>query len=1217
MPQLSQEVHLLLHVAQLLLYAFVQVQVYDLHRHQRPAPQHSGEHGPKRPTPQQLSAHPPLVRRVVEGVAARTRESQNVAALLPVAAGALVAAAPRVGEAGLHVQPEVEGHQVRLLEAPVRLELLAVLQLHVPRVPRPHGRRLVAVAAAGAGQRAAAAAAPLAARHLADGPAQHAQLLPLRARHTQQPCHALVVLQRRSAGAAAAVADASDVPAADAAAADAAAATPASTPSSSPFPSRDDAAPDGSHAADPDPPASHDDGGGGASSDADADGGVRTFPSTVAVASSHAAEQATTAAEDASAAGAGDEPFLPFGLNPPSPTDSVDSGDDADAHLGPLDAALDVPRVESEPDASLDGSLNAAPARHKLDDDDDDGAIHVSSSGSGSDSDSEGGIPHVHSEGELSRHASGGSVARPPTFNEGALVVMESGCVCVDVRKLFFDDCSSQGNCFNKYLGHKDMRYWHSRYAFGVTSHTFNSLASPLGCIGQTSAFRLRCVQIVDSKWFSRFIITAIMLNALTLAVDAAAVNEDNDDIDLFLIISEYTFLAIYTIEAALKICAMGFFNHSDSYLVQGVRKEHRIVRRPNWWNLIDFVIVVLAWVSLHPQLANVNVIRALRLLRPLKALHSVEGLQIILKALLSSLGPLANVVVLLLFFMIIFAITGVLLWEGKWHQRCYVDTEHLLRFGAPDTVLEAAQAGAIGLVNSTRIATAEAWNDTADALAESALPSSPLFLPNTTEGRSLDPWWGWEARGTWHLRNYTHACTCVKYGRHCNIHDAGAALLSYCDIKSWRRKQYLNFDNTLTALLIIFKAISLDDWPDDMSIANDTVGQGSFVFFLIVTLCGSFFTMNLVLAVLCGDFADISHEIREEKKREKINADLAVYSYKVNLCTMHFGFMRLAIAVYGAGMQVPKDELAEESIERIASVFEAIKDSIDRSAALRSQQMPRRQAVRPPRVFCDPTQDKVTLPPVPILETEKDRRHLNGSGGGGGGGSGSGSGSGGDVVDDYRAHAAPPTLDPTLIHAMRTPPQRTQTHDGTGGTVALTPLDRTYPQPVGLPPALKRPMPTSFKKRDDLKALASSGQSTEPAVASPLSDRTTTSYGELLGKQALLDLIKQDTTAPTSDGNSHVPESHDGDAAEGVSRQGSLQSNLSRSGSSPAHSSPLKSVRIDEFAAEEGKARGHGGGTQDSEDDDDEEEEEEDEEEEEEEDDEATEEQGKEETRS
>jgi hypothetical protein len=84
--------------------------------------------------------------------------------------------------------------------------------------------------------------------------------------------------------------------------------------------------------------------------------------------------------------------------------------------------------------------------------------------------------------------------------------------------------------------------------------------------------------------------------------------------------------LVFYTTEMILKIIGMGFFMGKSSYL-----------RSP--WNILDFVIVNtgLLQIFLSGTKINLSGLRAFRILRPLKTISGIEGLKIIVTALISS----------------------------------------------------------------------------------------------------------------------------------------------------------------------------------------------------------------------------------------------------------------------------------------------------------------------------------------------------------------------------------------------------------------------------------------------------------------------------------------------------------------------------------------------------------------------------------------------------
>lgn len=108
-------------------------------------------------------------------------------------------------------------------------------------------------------------------------------------------------------------------------------------------------------------------------------------------------------------------------------------------------------------------------------------------------------------------------------------------------------------------------------------------------------------------------------------------------------------FLTLYTIEMMLKIIGLGFIFNRGAYLRDA-------------WNILDFIIVVTAYIPLILQGGSLNLsgLRAFRVLRPLKSISSIDGLKVIVSALLSSLPLLRDTIIVLVFFFFIFAIAGL-----------------------------------------------------------------------------------------------------------------------------------------------------------------------------------------------------------------------------------------------------------------------------------------------------------------------------------------------------------------------------------------------------------------------------------------------------------------------------------------------------------------------------------------------------------------------------
>jgi hypothetical protein len=66
---------------------------------------------------------------------------------------------------------------------------------------------------------------------------------------------------------------------------------------------------------------------------------------------------------------------------------------------------------------------------------------------------------------------------------------------------------------------------------------------------------------------------------------------------------------------------------------------------------------------------AHVQALRVLRAIKPLRVLTRSEGMRLVFASVTRSLGAVGNLTVLLVLFMLIFAILGVQLFSGKFHR--------------------------------------------------------------------------------------------------------------------------------------------------------------------------------------------------------------------------------------------------------------------------------------------------------------------------------------------------------------------------------------------------------------------------------------------------------------------------------------------------------------------------------------------------------------------
>ena len=70
----------------------------------------------------------------------------------------------------------------------------------------------------------------------------------------------------------------------------------------------------------------------------------------------------------------------------------------------------------------------------------------------------------------------------------------------------------------------------------------------------------------------------------------------------------EYFFAIVFLVEFILKIIGMGFILEKGTYLRDG-------------WNILDFSVVFLGWLSMGLASGSISGIKVVRTLRPLKAI--------------------------------------------------------------------------------------------------------------------------------------------------------------------------------------------------------------------------------------------------------------------------------------------------------------------------------------------------------------------------------------------------------------------------------------------------------------------------------------------------------------------------------------------------------------------------------------------------------------------
>uniref|UniRef100_A0A8C2G7N7 Sodium channel protein n=1 Tax=Cyprinus carpio TaxID=7962 RepID=A0A8C2G7N7_CYPCA len=310
---------------------------------------------------------------------------------------------------------------------------------------------------------------------------------------------------------------------------------------------------------------------------------------------------------------------------------------------------------------------------------------------------------------------------------------------------------------------------------------------------------------------FSLFIMCTILTNCCFMAMSEPA---------QWAKYVEYTFTGIYTFESLIKILARGFCIGPFTFL-----------RDP--WNWLDFSVIVMAYVTEFVDLGNVSALRTFRVLRALKTISVIPGLKTIVGALIQSVKKLADVMILTVFCLSVFALIGLQLFMGNLRQKCVRTTTHCLNTTLPS------------YNNSTFFCNNRTWSSLED------------FITNEDNFFKVD--------------GAKDALICG------NASDAGKCPDGFECMKTGRNPNYgyTSFDTFGWAFLSLFRLMTQDYWENLYHHTLRSAGKAYMVFFVLVIFLGSFYLVNLILAVVAMAYeeqnqATIAEALQKEQEFQR-----------------------------------------------------------------------------------------------------------------------------------------------------------------------------------------------------------------------------------------------------------------------------------------------------------------------------------------------------------
>ncbi|XP_075384990.1 sodium channel protein type 1 subunit alpha isoform X4 [Tenrec ecaudatus] len=339
------------------------------------------------------------------------------------------------------------------------------------------------------------------------------------------------------------------------------------------------------------------------------------------------------------------------------------------------------------------------------------------------------------------------------------------------------------------------------------------SATSALYILTPFNPLRKIAIKILVHSLFSMLIMCTILTNCVFMTMSNPPDWTKN---------VEYTFTGIYTFESLIKIIARGFCLEDFTFL-----------RDP--WNWLDFTVITFAYVTEFVDLGNVSALRTFRVLRALKTISVIPGLKTIVGALIQSVKKLSDVMILTVFCLSVFALIGLQLFMGNLRNKC-------VQWPPTNASLEE---------HSTERNVTKDYNGT---------------LVNETH-YDFD-WKSYiqDSRYHYFLEGFLDALLCG------NSSDAGQCPEGYVCVKAGRNPNYgyTSFDTFSWAFLSLFRLMTQDFWENLYQLTLRAAGKTYMIFFVLVIFLGSFYLINLILAVVAMAYEEQNQATMEEAEQKE-----------------------------------------------------------------------------------------------------------------------------------------------------------------------------------------------------------------------------------------------------------------------------------------------------------------------------------------------------------
>ena len=339
------------------------------------------------------------------------------------------------------------------------------------------------------------------------------------------------------------------------------------------------------------------------------------------------------------------------------------------------------------------------------------------------------------------------------------------------------------------------------------------------------SRFRKSCDALANNRAFQGLVVACIVAASVVVAV--VKPRRDGEGEAMWILASSYAVTAVFGLEAAAKIVALGFAFGPGAYLSTN-------------WHRFDFTLVVLSVIFAPMGGTQVITVRLLRAFHSFRVFARYRNGRLVMKTVARALPLLGDVVLFLLWFLIVFAVSGVTLFGGKMTGRLYSTP--------PAQAGNASYAFPTGTASEICAALTVEWRGNATVGADGTYPNE-----------------------------YNSTCNYKNLNREMGTNEW------CCDSGIEPYDGFLNFGDSARSSLVALNGMTIDGWNELLNPAAYAVGYAkAFTWFIFVVLIGGFFMMELFTSVICTTLTQINlredeaalQDINgEEKESEAVNS--------------------------------------------------------------------------------------------------------------------------------------------------------------------------------------------------------------------------------------------------------------------------------------------------------------------------------------------------------